>query len=160
MKINKLTRAVALLLAMLLCFAAACGGSGDVAETPTVTDNGSESGAATAAAADYTSPAVSIEYGDYDGITAFAEAMQGGSYDGQVIKVDGINSKMVSTCSIMEANADGSAKKGFTWKLEGAPELSEYPADGAHVAIVGVVVVGDYNARYLEVPADQVTVLD
>ena len=149
-----------LCLAMLLCFAVGCGGSGDTGDVPAAADNGGNSAAAPAAAVDYTAPDVTIEYGDFDGISAFAEALQGGSYDGQVVKVDGISSTRMSNCAIMEADADGSSKVGFTWQLEGKPELSEYPADGAHVVIVGVIVVGDYNVRYLEVPADQVTVLD
>ncbi len=109
---------------------------------------------------DFTKPDVTIEYGDFDGIVSFTNDMLAGKYDGQVVRAEGISSKRMSNCALLEANAAGDEKRGFTWQLQDAPEMSAYPAEDAHVIITGIVVVGEYDVRYLMVPADQVQVVE
>ena len=160
-KVFKLLSIVVVLALSVGCFAA-CSGSGNGdnttaasgADTPTTAaaESGSE-----AAEVDYTDIAATIEYGDYDGIVALTDEVLAGNYDGKVIKIDGDNSSRISNCAILEKGEDG-VSRGMTWALEGNPDLSEYPADG-RVVIVGVVVVGDYDVRYLSVPAENVTVV-
>lgn len=173
-----LTKLLALCLAaaLLALSLAACGGSNassapssseastaqsseDLGE-PTESTGEVSQGEDTSVPADYSNPDVTIAYGDFDGIVTFTDAMLAGQYDGQIIQVEGISSKRMSNCAILEANEAGDEKRGFTWQLEGAPEMSAYPADDTHVVITGQVVIGEYDVRFLQVPADQVKVVE
>ena len=112
------------------------------------------------AAADYSNPAVTIEFGDFETIKQVTEDMQSGKYDGQVIKVTGISQKRMTNCTIIERDESTGTGYGMTYYLEGQPELSEYPAEDAKVEICGVVTIGEYDVRALTVPADKVTVIE
>ena len=172
--------ALALAVALLAVSLAACGGGQNASSTPassaaesssaessdsglgeTTTSSAGEVSTDTAVPADFSKPDVTIEYGDFDGIVDFTNAMLAGQYDGKIVKVEGINSKHMSNCGVLEPNAKGDEKRGFTWQLEGAPaDMSVYPADDARVILVGQVAVGEYDVRYLMVPADQVQVVE
>ncbi len=111
-------------------------------------------------AADYSNPAVTIEYGDFELIQTVTKDMQTGKYDGKVIKVTGISQKRMSSCTVMERDESTGTGYGMTYYLDGKPNLSEYPAEDAKVELLGVVTVGDYDVRALTVLPDKVTVIE
>ena len=149
--------------------------TGDTDDTDTDTDSDSdaastdegnteESSAANAsvdlAAADYSNPAVTIEFGQFEEIKKLTEEMQTGKYDGQVIKVTGISQKRMNSCTIMERDESTGTGYGMTYYIDGQPELSEYPAEDAKVELLGVVTVGEYEVRALSVLPENVKVLE
>ncbi len=110
------------------------------------------------ATVDYSKVDLTIEYGDYEAINTLMNEMQEGKYDGKVIKIDGISSKMVTSCSIMEDKGEGE-KIGVGYAIQGEENLDNYPTDGARVELVGVVVSNEYAVRSLSVPKDQLNVI-
>ncbi len=112
------------------------------------------------ASADYSNPAVTIEFGDFELIQTVTQDMQTGKYDGQVIKVTGISEKRMSNCTVLEKDESTGNGYGMSYYLDGQPDLSEYPDEEAKVELLGVVTVGEYDVRALTVLPDKVTVLD
>ncbi len=166
----------AIVAAMVLCCAAGCSensGSQEITEsTPaSVADDTSSADESTAessaddasvdlAAADYSNPAITIEFGDTELIQTVTQDMQTGKYDGQVIKVTGISERRMSNCTILEKDESTGTGYGMTYYLDGQTDLSKYPEDGAKAELLGVVTVGEYDVRSLTVLPDKVTVLD
>ncbi len=110
--------------------------------------------------ADYSSPAVTIEFGQFEEIKKTTEEMQTGKYDGQVIKVTGVSQKRMSSCTVMERDESTGTGYGMTYYLDGHPALSEYPAEDAKVELLGVVTIGDYGIRALTVLPENVKVVE
>ena len=175
---KKLAKILTLALAasLMLCVAAGCGDNKPVetASTPESSvsvDEGSEDAGEASSedtgnasvdpkTADYTSPAVTINFGDTELIQTVTQDMQSGKYDGKVIKVTGISQKRMSSCTVMEKDEKTGTGYGMTYYLDGQPDLSEYPAEDAKVELLGVVTVGEYDVRALTVLKDKVKVLE
>lgn len=81
---------------------------------------------------------VEIEYGDYDGMAKLAKDIQNGEMVGKVVKIDGLVSHPMSTYSIVEPNADGSAKIGTQFVILHDDPM--YPEDGIRVVLRGKVI--------------------
>ena len=162
--------AVASVLALALTAFAACGNSekSSAAEKTQASEEKNESAedkdtateAPAEAAVDYDKPDVTIEEGDYDGMKTCTDDMLAGKYDGKVVKVTGIStrSQLSVKGSIMQSNGSGS-KHGCTYMIKDAETIDAYPAEDATVELTGVVKIGEYDVRYLEVPQDKLTVL-
>ena len=101
------------------------GGEGDETST-TITEN------------DVAHVDVEIEYGDYDGMAKLAKDIQNGEMVGKVVKIDGLVSHPMSTYSIVEPNADGSAKIGTQFVILHDDPM--YPEDGIRVVLRGKVI--------------------
>ena len=175
---------ICLTAALLVCCAAGCGSNssseskkesstastvGDTSksEESSANESSAESQASTDAeasvdikTADYSNPAVTIEFGDFELIKTVTNDMQTGKYDGKVIKVTGISEKRMSSCSIMEKDESTGTGYGMTYYLDGKPDLSEYPAEDAKVTILGVVTIEEYGVRALTVLPEKITVLE
>lgn len=110
--------------------------------------------------ADYSSPAVTIEFGDFELIRTVTSDMQTGKYDGKVIKVTGISEKRMSSCSLMEKDEATGTGYGMTYFLDGKPDLSQYPEDDSKVEVLGVVTIDDYDVRVLTVLPENIKKVD
>ena len=110
--------------------------------------------------ADYNSPAVTIEFGDFELIRTVTSDMQTGKYDGKVIKVTGISEKRMSSCSLMEKDEATGTGYGMTYFLDGKPDLSQYPEDDSKVEVLGVVTIDDYDVRVLTVLPENIKKVD
>ncbi len=181
---KKLSKMLLLIMAgaIVVCAAAGCSGNSNGGNTTessasdtvsddnnTVENNSAESqteessdGQASVdlATADYSNPAVTIEFGDFELIQTVTQDMQTGKYDGQVIKVTGISQKRMSNCALIERDESTGTGYGMTYYLDGNPDLSEYPAEDAKVEVLGVVTVGDYDVRALTVLPSNIKTLD
>ena len=110
--------------------------------------------------ADYSSPSVTIEFGDFELIRTVTSDMQTGKYDGKVIKVTGISEKRMSSCSLMEKDEATGTGYGMTYFLDGKPDLSQYPEDDSKVEVLGVVTIDDYDVRVLTVLPENIKKVD
>lgn len=168
---NKSTAGIALVCALALCFAllgcasssSSNGSSGESASATAAEAASSESAEATASAsadadavtsAELANVDVSVEYGDFDGMSALSKEIQNGERDGQVVEVDGLVSNFARGMSynIMEPNADDTEKVGTMFVIDGAadqPEEDVYPADETHIKIVGKVGLDPDGIYYL-----------
>ena len=79
---------------------------------------------------------VTIAYGDYDAQEALSKAIQNGEMDGKVVKIEGKVSHPGMSYSIGQRRENGNAFIGTTFTIE---DGGEYPEDGAHVVITGIV---------------------
>ena len=83
-----------------------------------------------------------IAYGDFDAMKALSKAIQNGEKTGKVVKIDGIISHPGMSYSIAEQSADGTTKIGTIFTIEDGTD-ADYPADGAHVILTGIVRADD-----------------
>ena len=182
---KKLAKILTLALAasLMLCAAAGCGDNkpAETASTPessaagaadeipsdddgiideSTADESTADASVDPKTADYTNPAVTINFGDTELIQTVTQDMQSGKYDGKVIKVTGISQKRMSSCTIMEKDETTGTGYGMTYYIDGQPDLSEYPADDAKIEILGVVTIGEYDVRALTVLPENVKVLE
>ena len=157
---------VALSLACFMALTlASCGGKsgGSNASEANVNEsnNSSEivSNATESVSVDYSNPTIVIELGDFDGINQLASDLQNFAVEaGTVVKITGIVSRNTSTPSIMEANADGTEKRGISMFLDNMDE-ADYPAEDTTVEAVGVVQAGDYFMEF-HVDAEHLKVVE
>lgn len=171
---------IALCAAVLAMGLAACGGTSG-ASSSAVSDSASSASAASSEAAssaaatessvsaaleteleanegdltaeDLANVDITIEYGDFDGMSALAKEIQNYQDDGKVLKIDGVVLHFAEGMSynIAEVSADGKEKKGTSFIIQGADE-SAYPADGTHVIITGMVVEDGLARHILTLP--------
>ena len=83
-----------------------------------------------------------ITYGDFDAMKALSKAIQNGEKTGKVVKIDGVISHPGMSYSIAEQSADGTTKIGTIFTIEDGTD-ADYPADGAHVILTGIVRADD-----------------
>ena len=168
-KTLKFTSLILALSFALFAFAS-CGGNASSsgtgssdAQSSTVQSSDAQSPATEAAKTDdvdYSKPDLTIEDGDFAGMEAFLEGWGENKWDDKVIKITGINARRMSNCTIQEKDGNGKGK-GCSWAIIDGKFPDDYPADDAKVTVTGVLRL-DKNtlARILEVPADQVKVLE
>ena len=138
------------LFACICAFVFALAGCGDNSSSNAPAE--SESSAAAAAtteapsgetsitAADLANVDIVIEYGDYDAMKELSANIQNARGEGSVVQVDGmvVNYGQGMSYSIVEQTADGSARIGTVFQIEGASD-ADYPQDGQRVKITGIV---------------------
>lgn len=92
---------------------------------------------------------LTVEFGDFEGQQAVSKSIQNLECTGYAVEIEGISSKYGTHYSIGQKNDNGEFT-GTTYEFDG-----EYPADGAHVKLVGVVVtegiVSSISATSVEV---------
>ena len=89
-------------------------------------------------AGDFTPIEQSIEFGDYDAMFTLSKAIQNGEATGKIVEIDGTVSKVGSSYSIMQRNAEDTESIGTKFTIEG--DDVTYPADGTRVVMVAKVV--------------------
>ena len=174
---------IALCAAVLAMGLAACGGTSGASSSAASDSASSASAAASSAAAtessvsaaleteleanegdltaeDLANVDITIEYGDFDGMSALAKEIQNYQDDGKVVQIDGdvLHFAEGMSYDIVEVSADGKEKKGTSFVIQGADE-SAYPADGTHVKITGMVVE-DGLARHIATLPEFVEVIE
>ena len=101
--------------------------------------------------ADYANPEVSVEINDFNTMSDFMKGFTNGEYDGEVIKITGINKHRGNTCSIVQQKDNGSSL-GVTWEILDGTFPDDYPEAEAKITISGVVeVTREDGARAIEV---------
>ena len=85
-----------------------------------------------------------ISFGDYDSQYTLSKAIQNGDKLGKVVKIDGTVSHFGKGMSynIGQKKSEGNGFIGTSFTIEDADE-ADYPADGDHVVLTGVVVVDE-----------------
>ena len=126
--------AAVVLIAVIIGVIIMNGGGGDGM------DEGEESGQVedNSVEVDFSNVDVAVGYGDYDVMFAQSKAIQNGEMTGKIITIDGIVSHPMTKYSIVEESSDGT-QVGTEFVIDGVDE-SEYPKDGDHAIITGVVV--------------------
>ena len=109
-------------------------------------------------AVDYSSPDITIEYDSGEKIVTFTDEMLAGQHDGKVVKCEGICSRRMNGCAMMQEQEDGTSR-GFTWYIVDSESADDYPPEDARTEITGVVGIGDYGVRYLYVLPENVNVI-
>ena len=151
-KISALIMAIA-----MVCFVfAACGDDkGEGSTIATSYHSGTEY-----ASADFDKVETEVEYGDNKTMTTVMEDITKGKYDNKVVEMEGINTRYGTSCGILEENEDGTFVGAMYYIIDGVFPL-DYPEKDAKIKLRGLVVVDETNgSRYLEVPKDQIEVLD
>lgn len=107
-------------------------------------------------AVDFSNIDITVGWNDSDTMSEIAANMWYGTYDGKVIKVDGIND-LLGSYSIMERDSD-SSKIGFSWELVGS---EDYPPDMSRVELIGVISPkgDDWGSRTFLVLPENVKVI-
>lgn len=112
------------------------------------------------ATADYKEVATEVEYKDNKTMTSVMKDINAGKYDNKVVEMEGTNTMYGSSCGILEDNNDGTLVGAMYYLIDGVYP-NDYPAKGKHIKLRGLVVVNENNgSRHLEVPKDQLEVLD
>ena len=112
------------------------------------------------AAANYQDVKKNVKYEDNKTMTKVMKDITAGKYDNQVVEMEGINTLYGSSCGILEKNEDGTLV-GAMYYLIDSNFPTDYPEKDAHIKLRGLVVVNKENgARHLEVPKDQLQILD
>ena len=85
-----------------------------------------------------------ISFGDYDSQYTLSKAIQNGEKLGKVVKIDGTVSHMGKGFSynIGQKKSEGNGFIGTTFTIEDGEE-ADYPADGDHVVLTGIVVADE-----------------
>lgn len=85
-----------------------------------------------------------ISFGDYDSQYTLSKAIQNGEKLGKVVKIDGTVSHFGKGMSynIGQKKSDGTGYIGTAFTIDDGEE-ADYPADGDHVVLTGIVVVDD-----------------
>ena len=98
-----------------------------------------ESDSAVVSASDLVDINTVITYGDYDGMSALSKDIQNNRATGKVVKITGLVSHPGFSYSVVQPNADGTAKIGTNFVIQGVDE-ADYPKDGEKIEITGKVV--------------------
>lgn len=85
-----------------------------------------------------------VEFEDYESGETLAKSIQNGEMDGQIIVIDGVSKKIGSGYSIGQQGDDSFI--GTTYVIS---DDMEYPGDGSHVTLKGVVKA-DGLVHYIE----------
>ncbi len=138
------------------CFVfAACGSADNGPTIATSYHSGKEY-----ASADYDDVKKEVKYEDNKVMTAVMKDITAGKYDNKVVEMEGTNTLYGASCGILEDNNDGTLV-GANYYLIDSVFPNDYPEKGAHIKLRGLVVVNKSNGtRYLEVPKDQLKILD
>ncbi len=155
---------IALVLICLVVSVCACGGETDaettVADTAAVTEAADTTEAAVeseAAEVDLSNPDAVVEFGDYEGQQALSKSIQNLEMTGKVVSIDGTFSVLGTSHVIGQSNGNGESV-GTVITVEGY-EDADYPADGAHVQLVGVVVTEGLTST-ISVKPENITVVE
>jgi|GEM_PF-6879987 len=108
--------------------------------------------------ADYSKIDITIEPDSGEEIVNFTNDMLAGKYDGKIVKCTGETGRRMFGNAMMQKQADGSSR-GFTWILSDTDSPDAYPPDDAVAEITGIVGIGEYDVRYLYVPAANVRII-
>lgn len=112
------------------------------------------------ATANYDEVATEVEYEDDKTMTVLMKDITAGKYDNQVVEIEGFNTRYGESCGILEKNEDGTLVGAMYYLIDGVFP-TDYPEKDAHIKLRGLVVVDESNgARHLEVPKDQLQILD
>ena len=146
---------IVMILALVLVFSlVACGGSEDTPDSPAV-DVPTEAPAAPDSA-NLSKVDVEIAYGDYEAMQNFMKKLSNFEAEENVVKIDGMCVKGMSSFSIMEDDGTGS-RVGVTLSVEGWSD-ADYPADYTRVQILGVVVTDGWN-HVISVLPENITIV-
>lgn len=142
----------------LVCFVfMACGDnkSSTGSTAPTSYHSGKEY-----ATANFSEVETEVAYKDNKVMTKVMKDISAGKYDNKVVEMEGTNTRYGSSCGILEDNNDGTLV-GAMYYLIDAAFPNDYPEKGAHIKLKGLVVLDkESGARHLEVPKDQLEILD
>ena len=107
-------------------------------------DGGDDKKTKTITADDLKNVDETVSFGDYDSQFTLSKAIQNGEKLGKVVKIDGTVSHYGKGFSytVGQKKADGSGFIGTVFTIEDGEE-SDYPADGDHVVLTGVVVADE-----------------
>ena len=88
-----------------------------------------------------------IDFGDYDAQQTLSKAIQNGEKTGKVVKIEGTVSHFSKGMSfnIGQKKTEGNQFIGTTFVIEDAVSEDEYPQDGDHVVITGIVKAEGYS---------------
>ena len=86
-----------------------------------------------------------IDFGDYDAQQTLSKAIQNGEKTGKVVKIEGVVSNFGKGMSynIGQRKTEGNQFIGTSFVIEDGEE-SDYPKDGDHVVITGIVKAEGY----------------
>lgn len=155
---KKVFRLLAVVMAVALvgvAFASCTGSGSDSKPAGDNTDSAAET-QAEKQDVDFSKPDLVIEADDFKAMQSLMEDASMGNYDGKVVKITGTSEKFGSSYSIMESDNEGTGV-GMTYKLV---DSEEYPADYSTVTLTGVIVEGEYGARYIEVLSENIVVAE
>ena len=87
-----------------------------------------------------------IDFGDYDAQQTLSKAIQNGEKTGKVVKIEGTVSHFSKGMSfnIGQKKTEGNQFIGTTFVIEDAEGEDDYPEDGDHVVITGIVKAEGY----------------
>lgn len=149
---------VVILTLVLVLSLVACGGDveqpdeANVPEESTVT----RPSEVIAPAVDLSKVDTEITFGDYAAMEDFQKKLGNFEAEENVVKIDGLCSKLGSTYSIMEDDGNGS-RLGVTLVVDGWTD-ADYPADYTRVQILGVVVTEGWSHSISVLP-ENITVV-
>lgn len=149
---------IVIVLTLVLVFSlVACGGSEEVQpDTPDSPAVDITTDAPAAPEADLSKVDVDIAFGDYDAMQNFMQKVGNFEAEENVVKIDGVVSKLGTSYSIMEEDANG-GRLGVTLVVDGWTD-ADYPADYTRVQILGVVVTEGWN-HYISVLPENITIV-
>ncbi|MBO2527574.1 MAG: hypothetical protein CW335_05280 [Clostridiales bacterium] len=150
---------VVILSLVLVLSLVACGGS-DV-DQPDETNVPEESAVTPpseviAPAVDLSNVDTEITFGDYAAMEDFQKKLGNFEAENQVVKIDGLCSKLGSTYSIMEDDGNGN-RLGVSLIVDGWTD-ADYPADYTRVQILGVVVTEGWSHSISVLP-ENITII-
>lgn len=112
------------------------------------------------ASANYDDVKKTVKYEDNKDMTQVMKDITAGKYDNKVVEMEGTNTRYGSSCGILEKNDDGTFVGAMYYLIDGTYP-TDYPEKDAHIKLKGLVVVDETSgARHLEVPKDQLQILD
>ena len=155
-----LVKSLALVMAIAMaCFAfVACGddaSSSSATQTATSYHSGKQY-----ATANFKEIATEVEYEDNKAMTALMKDITKGKYDNKVVEMEGTNTTYGGCCGILEKNDDGTLVGARYYIIDGVFP-NDYPPKDAHIKLKGLVVMDDTaGVRHLEVPKNQIKILD
>ena len=87
-----------------------------------------------------------IDFGDYDAQQTLSKAIQNGEKTGKVVKIEGTVSHFGKGMSfnIGQKKTEGNQFIGTTFVIEDVEGEDDYPKDGDHVVITGIVKAEGY----------------
>lgn len=141
--------------ALLACFAlAACGdASSSKDQIATSYHSGSKY-----AKADYNKVKVKVSHNNPDNMTKIMEDIRDGKYDNKVVEMEGDNKLLGTSAQILQSKGKGEFVGAMYYLINGIfPK--DYPDEGVKIRLKGLVVV-ENGARHLEVPKDQLEILE
>ncbi len=145
--------------ALLACFAlGACGEESDNTssndtQTATSYHSGSEY-----AKSNFKKVAVKVKKDSAKDMTKVMKDITAGKYDNKVVEMEGINTRYGNCAGILQDNGDGT-KVGAMYYIINGIFPKDYPDKDAKIRLKGLVVE-ENGVRHLEVPKDQLEVLE